>query len=54
MAKKPLAPVLPIKKTTPATIRKTFAMSVSPNETDAPLSQQPAVRKRLGAKLSKI
>jgi hypothetical protein len=45
--KKSAATVTPLKKTTPATIRKTFEASVKPVPDDFPIPEQPMQRKRL-------
>lgn len=39
--------VQPLKKTTPATIRKTFEASVKPTPSDFPVEEQPLQRKRI-------
>jgi hypothetical protein len=55
MAKTPASAVKPLPKSpTSRTLKFTQKMANASTAEDAPLSQQPAVRKRLGAKPSKI
>ena len=46
-SKSPASAVKPLKKTTPATIRKTFQASVKPVPDDFPVEEQPLQRKRI-------
>jgi hypothetical protein len=46
--------IKPLKGTTPRTIRVTAKIANAPTAEDAPLSQQPPLKKRLGEKLAKI
>jgi hypothetical protein len=54
MAKRSASAIKPLKGTTPRTIRVTANMANAPCADDAPLSQQPPLKKRLGEKLEKI